>query len=159
MAEIKTLVEEAKRLFGLSAPFDHQQREFDAALDALAEAHQAEVARLTRENEGVRRKWLGHRDTGHLSLVEAADHVVGGLHADIDRLTRENEGLAKDAARYRWLRECDWFTSSLCVLYSPKEVFARGGALGADCPSRGRLDASIDAALAGASGAQEGERT
>jgi hypothetical protein len=34
-------------------PFDHQQREFDAALDALAEAHQAEVARLARENEGL----------------------------------------------------------------------------------------------------------
>jgi hypothetical protein len=161
MADIKTLVEEAKRLFGLSAPFDHQQREFDAALDALAEAHLAEVARLTRERDELNdaRNAAIERCNFMHGATREAQEFAAQAQEEARRLTRENEGLAKDAARYRWLRECDWFTSSLCVLYSPKEVFARGGALGADCPSRGRLDASIDAALAGASGAQEGERT
>lgn len=54
---------------------------------------------------------------------------------------------AKDAARYRWLREQDWFSSPLCVLRDPKKALTSGKGLGADCPSRERLDAAIDAAL------------
>ena len=55
---------------------------------------------------------------------------------------------SRDAARYRWLRMQDWFSGPLCVLRDPKTVLARGTALGADCPSRERLDEAIDAALA-----------
>lgn len=54
----------------------------------------------------------------------------------------------KDAMRYRWLRTCDWFGSSLCVLRDPKKVLTTGSGLGADCPSRDRLDQAIDAELA-----------
>lgn len=54
---------------------------------------------------------------------------------------------ARDAARYRWLRQQDWFDSDLCVLRDPKNVLTKGVGLGADCPSRDRLDAAIDAAL------------
>ena len=54
---------------------------------------------------------------------------------------------AKDAARYRWLREQDWFNGDLCVLRNPKKVLTRGSGLGADCPSGSRLDAAIDAAI------------
>ena len=52
------------------------------------------------------------------------------------------------AARYRWLRQQDWFNSNLCVLRDPKQVLTRGIGLGADCPSRERLDQAIDAAIA-----------
>ena len=54
---------------------------------------------------------------------------------------------AKDAARYRWLREQDWFSGTLCVLRDPKRVLTSGIGLGADCPSHHRLDAAIDAAM------------
>lgn len=64
-----------------------------------------------------------------------------------------DSALVKDAARYRWLRDCDWFSSELCVLRSPKQVLTKTGlTLGADCPSRNRLDEAIDAALSGAKG-------
>lgn len=56
----------------------------------------------------------------------------------------------QDAKRYRWLREQDWFSGPLCVLRDPKLVLTRAGGLGADCPSRDRLDAAIDAAISGA---------
>lgn len=52
-----------------------------------------------------------------------------------------------DALRYRWLRQQDWFDGPLCVLRDPKRVLTRGVGLGADCPSRDRLDAAIDAEL------------
>ena len=58
---------------------------------------------------------------------------------------RESE---RDAARYRWVRETDWFSSPLCVLRDPKRILTgRPSALGADCPSRDRLDTFIDAEL------------
>lgn len=58
------------------------------------------------------------------------------------------EGDARDAARYRWLREQEWFEGPLCVLRDPKRVLTQGIGLGADCPSRDRLDTAIDAAIA-----------
>lgn len=53
----------------------------------------------------------------------------------------------RDAARYRYLRMCDWFSSDLCVLRDPKKALTSGAGLGADCPSRYRLDTFIDAAI------------
>jgi hypothetical protein len=145
MADIKTLVEEAKRLFGLSAPFDHQQREFDAALDALAEAHQAEVARLTRE-----------RDAALLSASNSAINTNANAELalraeeEVARLTRENEGLAKDAARLDWLD-----TQKTAYGFQDLHEGNEWGCSGAYATIRD----CIDAALADASGAQEGERT
>lgn len=55
---------------------------------------------------------------------------------------------ALDSRRYRWLREQDWFASPLCVLRNPKQTLTRGSGLGADCPSRDRLDDALDAAIA-----------
>lgn len=57
------------------------------------------------------------------------------------------ESAQADAARYRWLREQSWFDGPLCVLRDPKKVLTTGAGLGADCPSLGRLDEAIDAAL------------
>lgn len=53
---------------------------------------------------------------------------------------------ARDAERYRWLRQQDWFDGELCVLRDPKKVLTNGVGLGSDCPSRERLDDAIDAA-------------
>jgi len=65
MADIKTLAEEAKRAVDdyvdawLEKPhtggrLSRARIDVAASIDALAEAHQAEVARLTRGNEGLR---------------------------------------------------------------------------------------------------------
>lgn len=63
--------------------------------------------------------------------------------------------LGTDAIRYRWLRDCDWFSSELCVLRNPKQVLTKNGVtLGADCPSRFRLDEAIDKARVALSGAK-----
>lgn len=60
---------------------------------------------------------------------------------------RELAEVRKDAERYRYLRGCDWFSSPLCVLSEPKKAVDTRLMLGADCPSRDRLDAAIDAAM------------
>jgi hypothetical protein len=79
---------------------------------------------------------------------EAAD-LLSELAAVTTPIPSEVPGEAvKDAERYRWLRECDWFDSELCVLRDPKKALTSGHGLGADCPSRDRLDAVIDAILA-----------
>jgi hypothetical protein len=49
----------------------------------------------------------------------------------------------RDAARYRWLREAHWSGSPLCVVADPKNSVK----LGVDCPSLGRLDEALDAAM------------
>ena len=57
----------------------------------------------------------------------------------IDRLIKAD----KDAARYRWLRECHWSESPLCAVVNPKKMVK----LGADCPTTTRLDDAIDEAM------------
>jgi hypothetical protein len=69
------------------------------------------------------------------------------LGATLSAAWAKNTELRKDAARYRWLRWKDWFDSPLAVLADPKRVLTQGVGLGADCPSRDRLDAAIDAAM------------
>jgi hypothetical protein len=60
----------------------------------------------------LRRKWLGHRDTGHLSLIEAADRVIGGLHDEIGRLEAEFASLKASIQAPRvpavaiWCKHC-----------------------------------------------------
>jgi len=57
----------------------------------------------------------------------------------------EYDAILDDAMRYRWLRMQDWYSGALCVLRNPKGVLTKTGhTLGADCPSRERLDAAID---------------
>lgn len=62
-------------------------------------------------------------------------HIAEWALAEIERLHC-------DAARYRTLREMDWWQSPLCVVVDPKINVK----LGSDCPSRERLDAMVDAA-------------
>lgn len=59
--------------------------------------------------------------------------------------------LERDARRYRWLRERNWFDSDLCVVAMPRVAVK----LGHDCPSLDRLDTAIDALLNPAESTQE----
>lgn len=52
----------------------------------------------------------------------------------------EYEQLVKDAKRYRWFREQDWYESKICAVAFPKTAVKPGN----DCPSRTRLDDLID---------------
>jgi hypothetical protein len=116
---------------------------FTAAMMAFhrsaAEAIQSILSDNTRLEGRIK------KDTEIIWLM--ADHKA---HFDetIGRLEAEVKVLKQDAERYRWLRMQDWFDGELCVLRDPKKVFSRPYGLGADCPSRDRLDAAIDAALA-----------
>ena len=96
--------------------------------------------------------WIRHRmktvPAGRF-LVQYEDVIRAALATPAGSASGED---AKDAARYRWLRMQDWFSGSLCVLRGPKKVLTSGAALGADCPSRERLDAAIDAAMGSANG-------
>lgn len=71
-----------------------------------------------------------------------------GHQAELRGSDSPSSAAEKDAARYRWLRQQEWFSSDLCVLRDPKRVLTRGIGLGADCPSLSRLDTAIDDALA-----------
>jgi hypothetical protein len=57
---------------------------------------------------------------------------------------------ARDAARYRWLRQQHWDEAPLCVVMRPREAVK----LGHDCPALDRLDAAIDQAM-GTDGVKE----
>lgn len=85
---------------------------------------------------------------GLLTLMPADVTLHAEAQALVDRLTAERDAALADANRYRWLRDQDWFDGPLCVLRDPKKTLTSGAGLGADCPSRDRLDSAIDAALA-----------
>lgn len=92
----------------------------------------------SRANDQAAMGWLtslrwASGDRGERMLPELVTHI---------------EGLAKDAKRYQWLRMQEWYDSGLCVLSSPKAVLTSRSGLGADCPSRARLDSAIDTAMA-----------
>lgn len=82
-------------------------------------------------------------------LLELAnDYVDDGLHfltepvsyGELKLLAERLISAEKDAARYRWLRECRWNESNLCVVAEQK----MGVKLDTDCPSLDRLDSAID---------------
>jgi hypothetical protein len=77
--------------------------------------------------------------------VQAAELAL--LKSNLLQKERELAEVRKDAGRYRFLRGCDWFSSPLCVLSEPKKAVDTRLMLGADFPSRERLDAAIDAAM------------
>jgi len=82
-------------------------------------------------------------DTISHAPEEASAHAINShdeLVAEVERL-REFE---RDAMRYRFLRECHWNESPLCVVVDPKGMVK----LGADCPTTTRLDDAIDEMLA-----------
>ena len=96
---------------------------------------------------------LGQHYTRHvMAMTSERLHEKSDIAAElawrdeqIERLRAELAACREDAERYRWLRECDWNASPLCVVVRPKENVR----LGSDCPSWSRLDAAIDAAREG----------
>jgi len=54
--------------------------------------------------------------------------------------SQQHKSLLEDAARYRFLRSCDWFDGAVCVVTFPKKSVR----LGSDCPSGSRLDELVD---------------
>lgn len=84
---------------------------------------------MERFSQGMIERGIGH--TAGASCYEA-----------IELITRLRQA-EKDAARYRWLRECRWDKSNLCVVTKPKVSVK----LGADFPSSERLDSAIDEAM------------
>ena len=77
-----------------------------------------------------------------LSVKHFQQAMKNGAKANAFRI--EADELRKDAIRYAWLRKQDWETGLLAVVADPKKAIK----LGHDAPSRARLDAAIDAAMA-----------
>ncbi len=82
-----------------------------------------------------------------IAMYYGADDLQAYARQHAAQVRTKMVPLEKDAARYRWLRMRDWFDGPLCVLRDPQIVLTRASSLGADCPSRDRLDAAIDAAM------------
>lgn len=125
-----------------------EKREADLIL-RVVESHPAQApaqaSALTDEqiNEiwwEVERKWS---NGASLASVSRSTMFARALLAASPKAEPVSED-KRDAARYRWLREQDWFSGPLCVLRDPKRVLTSGIGLGADCPSRSRLDTAID---------------
>jgi len=90
--------------------------------------------------------WIvAHSTINTERAIAAAELAL--LKSKLLQTERELAEVRKDAGRYRFLRGCDWFSSPLCVLSEPKKAVDTSLMLGADCPSRDRLDAAIDAAI------------
>ncbi len=83
----------------------------------------------------------GHHNMEMLKLIPTGTKLfpASALAALRAQLTEAQA----DAARYRWLREQHWSSSSMCVVDSPKTSVQ----LGSRCPSRELLDADIDDAM------------
>ena len=69
--------------------------------------------------------------------------TIEDLEAERDAALVELEACRKDADRYRWLRQAEWWRSPICVIRNPKDQAKPGS----DCPSNLRLDSAIDAAM------------
>lgn len=70
------------------------------------------------------------------------EHGQWVKYSSYKALQAECEKLRKDAERYQWLRMADWWDSPLCAVRNPAKQVKPGS----DCPSRDRLDDTIDAA-------------
>jgi hypothetical protein len=104
------------------------------------------ITALSNQGEGEVAAWMDSL-LGEVSVP--SEHAVGSDPAKngyVPLYLHPAEADRRDAERYRWLRMQDWNSSPLCVLRDPKRVLTKGHGLGADCPSRDRLDAAIDAA-------------
>lgn len=143
--------------------------EADAFEYAWTEPHNQLPAYVNLKRDGgVFKLTVRQRGAQYGQAIELPNYVVDGLalyfcrpelvsdedaekaRVAIDRAVqaaKQGAGQdARDAARYRWLREQQWDSASLFVIDGGKERVR----LGTDCPSLFRLDAAIDAAIAAA---------
>jgi hypothetical protein len=108
----------------------------------------AQAALTAIENRDKDIKDLRQRLEESEKQIEHQSKAYGILCVELNLAREDSAAFARDAGRYRWLREQDWFDGSICVLRNPKRVLTQGVGLGADCPSHDRLDQFIDAAIA-----------
>ena len=91
--------------------------------------------------------WLQESTASYIriSKFEKAGYVPFYKHPRPPQRGPEQDidALRADAERYRWLREQSWHEASMCVVLQPKGAVR----LGFDCPTLGRLDNVIDAAM------------
>lgn len=108
-----------------------------AAADALQAASERE-AKLREEVDAARFT---------ISSLEAELQINAGklFRAEAALATAREDALedARDARRYRWLRQQRWHCSALAVVSEPKQSVK----LGVYCPSDEQLDGIIDASL------------
>lgn len=145
VAEAMRLVDKlALATFNAAKGLDDNGADTAAALSAHLAAHPSGggAATLADDEIGTLFDIAMHGDRGNPTKMRADIARLLSLYAGADAKD------AADAKRYRWLRLQDWFEGSLCVLRDPRRVLTRGIGLGADCPSRSRLDAAIDSAMA-----------
>lgn len=108
----------------------------------------------------AREIWGWCTQPGDTMIHSAPEVTLAEAHqAEVARLTRENEGLAKDAARYAWLRSLTIGRRDECGAkrFALPNIETVGDIMKGSVAQH--LDSAIDAALSGASGADEGERT
>lgn len=78
-----------------------------------------------------------------LAKTETLSANIVRLRMRLDELTAERDGLAKDAARYRWLRDCHNDSANVvCVMHDFQLI---EDAIGMDRPELLNLDFCVDA--------------
>ncbi|MCF3988127.1 hypothetical protein [Pseudomonas aeruginosa] len=148
-AELRRLAEAAE--FGGGA---HEDIEFSNQLDFHAQCTPAAILALLDEIDRLKAENCAHKDTQkHCELLEqylkeCASALPGTYYMDPPdggdvSIPEQIRRMAKDAARYRWLRERDL------------ETIRQGGVFAGMTPenivlNQEDLDAAIDAALEGA---------
>lgn len=164
--ELKRLADAANAVMGdvhvdveVTSESGPNQAEIDAVTSFLQLATPAAVMALIAENEQLKGLQLAFPprppDGGGLPRYglrwNGPQQPLAVLMNDgywtpwhlAESLKTENEALRKDADRYRWLRGQHWNESEMAVVCQPKKAVR----LGFDCPSEGRLDCTIDAAM------------
>jgi hypothetical protein len=133
----------------------NETRDYCACRLGLARCNNDAVAEMLRGSPFTDAMWTMHQSTVKTAkAIAAADLAL--LKSKLLQKERELAEVRKDAERYRYLRGCDWFSSPLCVLSDPKKAVDTRLMLGADCPSRERLDAAIDAASVAQANKEQG---
>jgi hypothetical protein len=98
---------------------------------------------LTAQDALANREYMGINAEPHDVLMRRVKEARRDLDAAL--FMKSGDRRAKDAARYRWLRQRHWDDSNMCVVVDPKN-FVR---LGSYCPSGNLLDDHIDSAMRG----------
>ena len=118
-------------------------------LTTAATSWEDRARKLLREDERCRVLLeQEHKITLLKTCLFQMQEAAKDLAAQLQGKTGEAEALRKDAERYRWLRLADWWSSPICAVKDPKSQAKPG----TDCPTRDRLDAAIDAAMAAKGG-------
>lgn len=119
--------------------------DIDGAIEALRSA----LAQQPATGEPVAWKYQPQDGLKHPAFTEhEAIAIAHGKDGSVVPLCAHQapsvpDDVARNAERYRWLREQHWHSSELCCVSKPKSNVRLGGF----CPSGDLLDEAIDAAM------------